>query len=109
MTPQVNLNGRDTVVEAQAPSTTVPTTPPVTRHTESPAPHELTYAERQGLAMGWIGIAFGLFLLLAGLALWAASALSAGFGGWLISVAVMGVIMVAAIVAVAYFVIRPGR
>jgi hypothetical protein len=47
--------------------------------------------------------------LLGGLALWAASVFSAGFGGWLISVAVMGVIVVAAIVAVSYFVIRPGR
>lgn len=109
MIPQVNLNGKDTVAEAQAPSTTISASPPVTGRREPSTPHELTFAERQGLAMGWIGIAFGMFLLLAGLALWAASALSAGFWGWLISVAVMGVIVVAAIVAVAYFVIRPGR
>jgi hypothetical protein len=72
-------------------------------------PHELTFAERQGLAMGWMSIALGIFLLFGGLALWASVALSAGFGGWLISMAVMGVIVVATLVAVARFVIRPSR
>lgn len=106
MMPQVNLDGRDPVAQAdaQAPSTTTPV-----GRTESLAAHKPTYAERQGIAMGWVSIALGIFLLLAGLALWAAAALGAGFGGWLIGVAVLGVIMVAAIVAVSYFVIRPMR
>jgi hypothetical protein len=59
--------------------------------------------------MGWVVIALGLFLLLGGLALWAASVLGAGFGGWLISMAIMGVVVVAAIFAVAVFVIKPAR
>ncbi len=69
----------------------------------------MTEAERQGMAMGWIGMAFGIFLLLGALALWAAVALNAGFGGWLIGVAVLGLAMVAVAVAVAYYVVRPGR
>jgi uncharacterized membrane protein len=44
-----------------------------------------------------------------GLALWASAVFSAGFGGWLLSMAVMGVVIVATIVAVSYFVIRPRR
>jgi hypothetical protein len=108
MIPQVNLNGKDAVAEAptsvQAPSAT-----PLAGQTEAAAPHTLTAGERQGIAMGWVVIALGIFLLFGGLALWAASALGAGFGGWLISIAVLGVIMVAAIVAVSYFVIRPRR
>ncbi len=97
MTPQVKFDGMDRVVEASP------------MRTESPAPHKLTYGERQGLAMGWVVVALGIFLLLGGLALWAASVLSAGFGGWLISVAVLGVVMVVTVIAVSYFVIRPGR
>ena len=100
MTPQVKLDGTDRVAEASGP-------PPA--RTESPTPHTPTYGERQGIAMGWVTIALGLLLLFGGLALWAASVLSAGFGGWLISTAVMGVIVVAAVAAVGYFVIRPGR
>lgn len=104
MTPQVNLDGRDRV----SPSPTAAPMLPAERQ-EITVPRELTYAERQGLAMGWMALALGTFLLLGGLALWASVALSAGFGGWLISVAVMGVVTVAAIVAVSYFVIRPRR
>jgi len=50
--------------------------------------------------MSWVGIALGVFLLLGGLALWAAVALGAGFGGWLIGMVVMS--------AVAYA-LRPRR
>jgi hypothetical protein len=98
MTPQVKLDGTEQVAQVSP-----------TAETTGSAAHKPTYGERQGIAMGWVSIALGIFLLLGGLALWAASVFSAGFGGWLISVAVMGVIVVAAIVAVSYFVIRPGR
>ena len=107
MIPQTQLDGRDPA--APAPSTNAPVATPTAERVRSREPHELTYGERQGLAMGWVSIALGIFLLLGGLALWASVALSAGFGGWLISMAVMGVIVVAAIVAVAIFVIRPVR
>ncbi len=100
MTPQVKLDGTNQVAQATAPQPA---------RTESPTPQKPTYGERQGIAMGWVTIALGLLLLFGGLALWAASELSAGFGGWLISIAVMGVLVVAAVVAVGYFVIRPGR
>ncbi|HKW23077.1 MAG TPA: hypothetical protein VJO13_16955 [Ktedonobacterales bacterium] len=100
MTPQVKLNGSDPIAH-------VSTASPV--RAESQEPHKPTYGERQGIAMGWVAIALGIFLLFGGLALWAASVLSAGFGGWLISIAVMGVIVVATVVAVSYFVIRPAR
>lgn len=92
--------------QVEDPLATVTSSP--VEKTES-APRKLTYGERQGIAMGWVVIALGLFLLLGGLALWAASVLSAGFGGWLISMAVMGAVMLATIVAISYFVIRPGR
>jgi hypothetical protein len=72
-------------------------------------PRELTFAERQGLAMGWVAMALGLFLLFGGLALWAAVALSAGFTGWLIGMAVMGAVVVATLIAISVFVIRPKR
>ncbi|HEX6543282.1 MAG TPA: hypothetical protein VF040_16115 [Ktedonobacterales bacterium] len=100
MTPQMKLAERDSktqVAEVEAEQA---------EQAKSKAP---TYGERQGLAMGWVTIALGTFLLFAGLALWAAAVLNAGFGGWLLGVAVLGVIMVAAIIAVGYFVIRPGR
>jgi len=98
MTPQVNLGGRNRQAEAL----------PVER-AETAAPHELTYAERQGLAMGWVAIALGLFLLLGGLALWAAAALGGGFTGWLIGMAVMGTVVVASLIAISYLIIRPRR
>lgn len=72
-------------------------------------PHPLTYAERQGLAMGWVGMALGIFLLLGGLALWAAWAFGAGFGAWLLAVGVMGLVMVVVVVAVNYIVMRAER
>ena len=99
MTSQVHLDGRERVVEADptpAPSYSAPATP-----------HALTDAERQGLAMGWVSIALGLFLLFGGLALWAAAALNAGFVGWLISMGAMGLVIVAVIVAVNLYVLRP--
>jgi hypothetical protein len=74
---------------------------------ETSTPHALTYAERQGLAMGWVGMALGVFLLLGGLALWAAWAFGAGFGAWLLAVGVMGLVMVVVVVAVNYVVMRP--
>jgi hypothetical protein len=72
-------------------------------------PHVLTEADRQGLAMGWVAITLGMLLLLGGLALWAAWAFSAGFGAWLLAVGVMGLVMVALVVAVNYVVMRPSR
>jgi hypothetical protein len=103
MTPQVQLNGTDRVATpAAAPAPTPPTD-----QKEAPAPRELTYAERQGLAMSWVGIALGMFLLLGGLALWAAVALQAGFGGWLLGMGVMGLVIVLVIVAVNVYVMRP--
>jgi hypothetical protein len=101
MTPQVELDKRERVVEAD--------TAPSSGYVVRPAPHELTSAERQGLAMGWVSIVFGLFLLFGGLALWAAVALHAGFVGWLVSMALLGIVLVAALVAVSYTVIRPRR
>ena len=110
MAPEVNLDGRDRATQAP---------PPVTEHMETAtrmpatAPHheraaqELTIAERQGFAMSWVAIGLGTFLLLGGLALWASAVLSAGFGGWLVSLALMGVVMLATIIAGSYFVNRP--
>jgi hypothetical protein len=101
MTPQVHLNGQERVVEAEptsAPSAPAPA-----------APHALTDTERQGLAMGWVSIGLGLFLLFGGLALWAAAVLHAGFVGWLISIGIIGLVIVAVLYAVTYTVIRPRR
>jgi hypothetical protein len=101
MTPQVHLDGREQVVEADRI--------PASSYSAPAAPHALTDAERQGLAMGWVSIGLGLFLLFGGLALWAAAALNAGFVGWLISMAVIGLVIVAVLYAVTYTVIRPRR
>ncbi|HEX9069751.1 MAG TPA: hypothetical protein VF807_13345 [Ktedonobacterales bacterium] len=104
MLPQVNLNGMDRV--AQTSSATASPSPAAG---EREAPRELTFTERQGLAMGWVGMALGMFLLLGGLALWAAVAFSAGFGGWLLATGLMGLVMIAVIIAVTYFIVRPRR
>jgi hypothetical protein len=99
MTPQVHLDERIATEDA-TPAT----------YTPAPTmPHALTDAERQGLAMGWVSIGLGLFLLFGGLALWAAVALHAGFAGWLVSMAVIGLVMVAVLYTVTYMVIRPRR
>lgn len=105
MTPQVNFDVRDRVAHDRLPITQVSTLPE--EQVEKPTPRELTAGERQGLAMGWVVIALVLFLLLGGLALWAAATFSAGFWAWLLSVAVMGVVTVATVIAANYFVMRP--
>ena len=101
MTPQVNLDGRERVAE--------PVTPPAAYDPAISQARPLSDADRQGLAMAWAGLALGMFLLLGGLALWAAVALNAGFVGWIVGIAVMGLVVVGALVAVSYAVIRPRR
>jgi hypothetical protein len=101
MTPQVQLDRRERIVDADAPS--APT------REAAATPRALTDAERQGLAMGWVSIGLGMFLMFGGLALWASVALSAGFVGWLVSMGIIGVVIVAVLVAVTYMVIRPRR
>jgi hypothetical protein len=101
MTPQVQLDARERIVEAD--STAAPTPAAVA------TPRALTDAERQGLAMGWVSIGLGMFLLFGGLALWASVALNAGFVGWLVSMGIIGVVIVAVLVAVTYTVIQPRR
>jgi hypothetical protein len=100
MIPNVKLDTSDQMV---------PSAPATDRASERmwETSRALTYSERQGLMMSWVGIALGMFLLLGGLALWASAALGAGFIGWLVSLAVMGAVIVATIVAVSVFVIRP--
>jgi hypothetical protein len=70
---------------------------------------ELTYKDRQGIAMGWVFSALGMFLLLGGLALGAAVIFNVGFGGWLIGMALMGLVIVGVIVAVNAYILRPAR
>lgn len=70
---------------------------------------ELTYKDRQGLAMAWVFSALGMFLLLGGLALGAAVIFNVGFGGWLIGMALMGLVIVGVIVAVNAYILRPAR
>src|SRR5689334_18044456 len=81
MTPMVNMDGQDRVAQA-APA---PTPTMTAERAAVPAAQEPTYAERQGMAMGWVAITLGIFVLLAGLALWAAAVFNAGFAGWLIA------------------------
>lgn len=107
---QVTIDEREPVAQTAPPAS--PASPSIIAPLPVPpdsAPRELTLAERQGLAMGWAGIALGMILLLGGLALWAAVAFSAGFGGWLIAMGLLGLVMVAVIVAVNYVVLRPQR
>jgi hypothetical protein len=87
-------------------------TPQMTRletDRETPAAQELTYKDRQGLAMGWAFSALGMFLLLGGLALGAAVIFQVGFVGWLIGMGLMGLVIVAVIAVSNYFVLQPGR
>ncbi len=104
-TPQADLDGMNRV--AQVSLTTAPVPIPSDTRTEPPAPRAMTDAERQGIAMSWVGITLGIFLLLGGLALGAAVALKAGFGGWLLGMGVIGLIMVAVIIVVNYTMLRP--
>ena len=106
-TPQVDLDGVNRVTQAPLSIDALPYPPGVGM--EATAPHALTDAERQGLAMSGVGITLGMLLLLGGLALVAAVALHAGFGGWLLGMALVAVVMVAVILAVNYAVLRPRR
>jgi hypothetical protein len=105
MTPQVNLNGTDRVTQ------TIPAPAPTSlaARSETSAAQELTAKDRQGLAMSWVFSLLGMFLLLGGLALGAAVVFNVGFVGWLISMALMGLVIVAVIAAVNYYVLRPGH
>ena len=107
MTPQVHLDAQERVFTADAQPS--PISPSMPSNVGSAAPHALTDAERQGLAMGWVSIGLGMFLLFGGLDLWAAAALQAGFVGWLIGMGVIGLIIVAVLLTVTYTVIRPRR
>ena len=107
MIPQTNLNGTERVAQMAAPE--APALEPVAREAASATPHQLTETERQGLAMSWVSIGLGMFLLFSGLALWAAWTFSAGFGGWLLGVAVTGLVILAIIVAINYLVLRAQR
>ncbi len=98
MTPQAKLDGTDRVAQTR-PDT----------ESSAPTPEQLSLAERQGLAMGWVFSALGMFLLLGSLALLAAWVFKAGFVGWLISMGLMGLVIVAVIVTVNYVVLRPAR
>jgi hypothetical protein len=107
MTPQLqhmSVDGREPVAQTKPAGAIAPISMP----SAPPAPRELTLAERQGLAMAWAGMALGIILLLGGLALWAAVAFSAGFGGWLIAMGLLGLVMLVVVVAVNY-VLRPQR
>jgi hypothetical protein len=76
---------------------------------ETPTAQELSYKDRQGLAMAWAFSALGIYLLFGGLALGAAVIFNVGFGGWLIGMGLTGLMIVAVIVVVNFFVLRPGR
>lgn len=102
MTPQVQLDRRDRVVEAEPTPAPIPAVPA--------PPREMTEGDRQGLAMGWVSIGLGLFLLIGGLALWGAVALHAAFAGWLIGMTLLGLAIVAVVLfAITYTVVRTRR
>jgi hypothetical protein len=105
MTPQTNLNGTDRMAEVPFPTT--PTS--VARQVETPMPGPLTDAERQRLAMSWVGITLGAILPLGALALWAAEVFGAGFLGWLLGMALLGLVMVAVVIVLDSALLRPHR
>jgi uncharacterized membrane protein YjjP (DUF1212 family) len=76
---------------------------------ETPTAQELSYKDRQGLAMAWAFSALGLYLLFGGLALGAAVIFNVGFVGWLIGMGLTGLMIVAVIVVVNIFVSGPAR
>jgi hypothetical protein len=75
----------------------------------TPAEQELSYKDRQGLAMAWAFSALGIYLLFGGLALGAAVIFNVGFVGWLIGMGLTGLMIVAVIVVVNIFVSGPAR
>jgi hypothetical protein len=79
------------------------------RETPGPVAQDLTFKERQGLAMSWVFSALGMFLLLGGLALGAAVVFQVGFVGWLVTMGLMALVMVAVIIAVSYFMLGSRR
>jgi len=87
-------------------------TPQMTRfetESETPVAQELSFKDRQGLAMAWAFSALGIFLLFGGLALGAAVIFNVGFVGWLIGMGLLWLMMVAVIVIANYFMVRPGH
>ena len=101
MAPQVNVDGTDRVAQA------APITPPTVGGT--PVTRGMTDKDRHLLAMSWAFSALGVFALLAAIALGAALVFNAGFIGWLIGVAVMGLVIVVVIAAVNRYVLKPGH
>lgn len=81
----------------------------IPEETTTVSAHELSYKDKQGLAMAWAFSALGLFLLLAGLALGAAIVFQVGFAGWLIACVLMAIVVVAVIAAANVLVLRPAR
>lgn len=61
------------------------------------------------MAMAWLWSTMLLFFLLAGLALGAALVFKVGFFGWLITIGLMGGIIVATVVAITSYVLKPER
>jgi hypothetical protein len=59
---------------------------------------ELTYKDRQGIAMGWVFSALG-----------AAVIFNVGFGGGLIGMALMELVIVGVIVVVNAYILRPAH
>lgn len=107
--PKITFDGRDGGAKTETPGSyaSIPPMPPAPPAV--PARHDLTAAERQGLAMSWVAITLGMLLLLGGLALWAAAVFGAGFGGWLIAMGMLGLLMVAVVTVVSVVVLRPRR
>lgn len=98
MMPQLNLNETKRADETKPDDASVPATAAA-----------LSEKDRQGLAMGWVFSSLGFLLVLGGLALLAAWVLQAGFVGWLIGMALIGLVMVAVIVTVNFYALRPAR
>ena len=107
MAPQTELDRHNGATQAPQMTDVAPIQP--TTYREAPASRDLTPAERQSIAMSWVGIALATILFLGGLALWAAVAFNAGFGGWLLGMCLLALVMVAVVVGVANVVIRPRR
>ena len=107
--PKIAFDGRDGGAQTETPNSFVSIQPMIPASPSVSARRELTAAERQGLAMSWVAITLGMLLLLGGLALWAAAVFSAGFGGWLIAMGLLGLVMVAVVTVVSIVVLRPRR
>jgi len=93
--------GRDQAPDVSPATATLPTIGAAHAQPQpaTAAPHVAATAEQQAVATSWGGIVLATLAIWSGLGLWTIIAVGGGYVRWVLSVAVLGIIMVIGLVA----------